>query len=79
MPCASLCARAAPRFAQETTTGSCNPGVSGCGSAPPDAKNLTHQIGYTVEELKALPDGVNMGLSCGNPAAQAVLKQVEPS
>ena len=33
--------------------------------------------GYSVEELKALPDGANMGLSCGNPAALAALKPGE--
>src|SRR5204863_8542693 len=30
-----------------------------------------------VEELHALPEGANMGLSCGNPAALAALKPGE--
>jgi SAM-dependent methyltransferase len=51
--------------------------VSCCGSAPPDADKLARELGYTVEELKALPDGANMGLSCGNPAALAALKPGE--
>ena len=43
-----------------------------CGSSSPD--KLAEAIGYTNEELEALPDGANMGLSCGNPTAIANLK-----
>ena len=49
-------------------------GVSCCGSAPQDAAKLARELGYSAEELKALPEGANMGLSCGNPAALAALK-----
>jgi len=31
-------------------------------------------MGYTKEELASIPDGANMGLSCGNPQAIADLK-----
>jgi len=48
--------------------------VSCCGSAPQDAAKLARELGYSAEELKALPEGANMGLSCGNPAALAALK-----
>src|ERR1017187_6980945 len=65
------------KIAQETSAGGCSPGVSCCGSAPPDADKLARELGYTVEELKALPEGANMGLSCGNPAALAALKPGE--
>lgn len=65
------------KIAQETSQGCCSPGVSCCGSAPADADKLARELGYTVEELKALPDGANMGLSCGNPAALAALKPGE--
>jgi hypothetical protein len=27
---------------------------------------LARHVGYSVEELAALPEGANMGLSCGN-------------
>ena len=64
-------------IARETTAGGCGPGVSCCGSAPQDADKLARELGYTVEELQALPDGANMGLSCGNPAALAALKPGE--
>jgi arsenite methyltransferase len=43
-----------------------------CGSPLPD--KLAEAIGYTNKELEALPDGANMGLSCGNPTAIADLK-----
>ena len=49
-------------------------GKTGCcwGSSSPD--KLAEAIGYTNDELGALPDGANMGLSCGNPTAIANLK-----
>src|SRR5271169_1482968 len=65
------------RIAQDTSAGCCSPGVSCCGSAPQDADKLARELGYSVEELKSLPDGANMGLSCGNPAALAALRPGE--
>src|ERR1035437_771983 len=65
------------KIEQETSAGCCSPGVSCCGSAPPDADKLARELGYSIEELKALPDGANMGLSCGNPAALAALRPGE--
>jgi SAM-dependent methyltransferase len=49
-------------------------GKSGCccGSSAPD--KLAEGMGYTSQELEILPDGANMGLSCGNPTAIANLK-----
>lgn len=44
-----------------------------CGTSSPD--KLAKAVGYTNEELQVLPDGANMGLSCGNPTAIANLKQ----
>lgn len=65
------------KIAQETSAGCCGPGVSCCGSAPQDADKLARELGYTKEELQVLPEGANMGLSCGNPAALAALKPGE--
>jgi arsenite methyltransferase len=65
------------KIAQETSVGCCAPGVSCCGSSPQDADKLAHELGYTKEELQVLPEGANMGLSCGNPAALAALKPGE--
>jgi arsenite methyltransferase len=43
-----------------------------CGSSEPDKLGLG--LGYSTEDLAALPDGANMGLSCGNPTALANLR-----
>lgn len=53
-------------------SGCCSGSSPCCGSSSPD--KLAEAIGYTVEELQVLPDGANMGLSCGNPTAIAGLK-----
>jgi ubiquinone/menaquinone biosynthesis C-methylase UbiE len=39
--------------------------------------NFAKVIGYGEKELKGLPEGANMGLSCGNPTAVASLKPGE--
>lgn len=57
--------------------GSCCSGVSCCGSNAEDSALLAKYIGYSAEELVALPEGANMGLSCGNPNALAALKPGE--
>jgi len=49
-------------------------GKSGCCCGSSSPEKLAEAIGYTNEELEALPDGANMGLSCGNPTAIANLK-----
>lgn len=43
-----------------------------CGASSPD--KLTEAVGYTSKELESLPEGANMGLSCGNPTTVANLK-----
>ena len=53
---------------------SCGATPTCCGSTPAGSEQLAKHIGYTVEELAALPDGANMGLSCGNPTALASLR-----
>jgi SAM-dependent methyltransferase len=35
------------------------------------------KIGYTEEELQAVPEGANLGLGCGNPVALASIKAGE--
>lgn len=49
-----------------------------CGGASPDsATALAASIGYAGEDLAVVPDGANMGLSCGNPTALAALRPGE--
>jgi len=54
----------------------CVPVNSCCGSTDL-AQNVSRTIGYTEEELKAVPEGANLGLGCGNPVALASLKEGE--
>ncbi len=55
----------------------CSSASTCCGSAPADAEKLAKHVGYSPEELAALPEGANLGLSCGNPNALAALKPGE--
>ena len=57
--------------------GSCCGSRSSCGAETTEVKTFSQQIGYSTEELSVLPDGANMGLSCGNPTAIASLKSGE--
>ncbi len=50
---------------------SCRCGSPRSGHADP--VRLAQAIGYDAESLAKLPDGANMGLSCGNPVAIATL------
>ena len=52
------------------STGSC------CGPADA-AQDISKKIGYSDEELRAVPEGANLGLGCGNPVAIASLKEGE--
>jgi len=54
----------------------CVPVNSCCGSADL-AQDISQKIGYTEEELKAVPKGANLGLGCGNPVALASLREGE--
>ncbi len=54
----------------------CAPAQSCCGSSDV-AQDISKKIGYTEEELKAVPEGANLGLGCGNPVALASLKEGE--
>lgn len=54
----------------------CGPANSCCGS-PDTSETISRKIGYSEEEIKAAPEGANLGLGCGNPLAHASLKEGE--
>lgn len=58
-------------------TGCCGPSSSSscCGpSAPtPSAEDMARRMGYTDDQLAVTPEGANLGLGCGNPAAVAAM------
>jgi ubiquinone/menaquinone biosynthesis C-methylase UbiE len=48
--------------------------VSGCCGPNP---NASLELGYTPDDLAAVPEGANLGLGCGNPQAIAALRPGE--
>lgn len=46
----------------------------GCGNL---AEQVSKNVGYSEEEITAVPDGANLGLGCGNPTAIAGLQPGE--
>ncbi len=66
------------QIAKSRGSGSCcGPAQTCCGPSPKAPEDLARHIGYSSEELAGLPEGANMGLSCGNPNALAALKPGE--
>ncbi|OHD79168.1 MAG: hypothetical protein A3J97_15690 [Spirochaetes bacterium RIFOXYC1_FULL_54_7] len=63
----------------ESKTPGCNcQGEACCGSSNSgSAEGISMALGYSGEEVHAVPDGSNMGLGCGNPQAIAGLKTGE--
>ena len=51
--------------------GGCSPGCCGAG------ESASLKMGYTAEEVAAVPEGADMGLGCGNPRAIAALRAGE--
>jgi ubiquinone/menaquinone biosynthesis C-methylase UbiE len=49
--------------------------TSCCGDTKGTAANISEAIGYSAEELSAIPEGANLGLGCGNPTALASLEE----
>jgi len=52
---------------------SCAPVSSCCGGT--QAEEISKNIGYSQQEINAVPDGANLGLGCGNPTALASLRK----
>ena len=56
---------------------SCCGSKSSCCGTPKVLEDTGKKIGYSEEEMNAVPDGANLGLGCGNPVALASLKEGE--
>jgi arsenite methyltransferase len=61
--------------AAKTRGSCCNPSTSCCPT--PTGEQVSKMIGYSEDELRAVPEGANLGLGCGNPTALASLKEGE--
>ncbi len=57
----------------------CGEAASCCGVSDDDAINtlISTRLGYSEDDLNAVPEGADMGLGCGNPRAIASLKAGE--
>jgi SAM-dependent methyltransferase len=55
------------------------PAAASCCGAPAaaDLEGKAQAMGYSPEELAAVPDGANLGLGCGNPQAIAAMQPGE--
>ena len=56
-----------------TGSSCCSVKGSCCGTAPP--QEISKGIGYSEDEMNAVPQGANLGLGCGNPIALAMIKE----
>ena len=54
----------------------CGPASPCCGG-PSLAREVSKGVGYSDEEMEAVPEGANLGLGCGNPVALASLREGE--
>lgn len=65
---------------RETYTRAAKSGCGCCGKDPVagvDIKKRVESVGYSLDELEAIPQEAVMGLGCGNPVAVASLKAGE--
>jgi len=62
---------------QDQTAQACCGGGGCCGPTTLTADQVAKAVGYAGEDLTVLPQGANMGLSCGNPTALASLSPGE--
>ncbi len=73
------------KIAKESNTTGCGCGCTPttskispcCGNAPGAVGEISKKVGYSEEEINAVPEGANLGLGCGNPIALASLKEGE--
>ena len=68
------------QVAEASNSGDCCGTVSSCcGVSDDDAINtlVSTRLGYSNEDLDAVPQGADMGLGCGNPRAIASIRQGE--
>ena len=54
---------------------SCCAPVDSCCGITDSALDISKKIGYSEEEIRAVPEGANLGLGCGNPVALSSLKK----
>ena len=61
-------------IAEQEPAGGCGCGPACCTPAAANSSAISRQLGYSPEDLAAVPQGANLGLGCGNPHALAALR-----
>ena len=61
----------------DDSAGGCCAGGGCCGPTTLTPEQVSLAVGYSADDLTVLPEGANMGLSCGNPTALASLEPGE--
>ncbi|HUN43511.1 MAG TPA: arsenite methyltransferase [Acetobacteraceae bacterium] len=64
-------------IAAGTVSDWCAPAASCCCGPATGADGKARKMGYSDEDLAAVPDGANLGLGCGNPQAIAAIRPGE--
>ncbi len=57
--------------------GSCCSSSGSCCGSTGNAKTISKSVGYSEDEMSAVPDSANLGFGCGNPTAIASIKEGE--
>ncbi|MFC1865659.1 arsenite methyltransferase [Chloroflexota bacterium] len=57
--------------------GACHSSANPCCGDANQVASISKSIGYSEEEMEAVPEGANLGLGCGNPTALAYLREGE--
>ncbi len=65
------------KIAQSGTSAPLGSGGGCCGAVAFAPEQLAQAVGYSAGDLAGMPEGANMGLSCGNPTALASLRPGE--
>jgi len=65
------------KIALNQQTGCGTAGASACCSPDRPSATAADKLGYSADEIAALPEGADLGLGCGNPQAIASLKPGE--
>jgi arsenite methyltransferase len=64
-------------IAAGATAACCAPAPAGAQIDPSVVNDKAREMGYSADELAAVPEGANLGLGCGNPQAIAAMKPGE--
>jgi arsenite methyltransferase len=65
------------QIAESDGGGCCSTSASSCCDTSSPTQVDSTQLGYSDDDLAAVPEGADLGLGCGNPGAIAALKSAE--